>query len=270
MATASIVQSQRDVITITAGGTYTAKTPIKIGSALFGIPMASVVSGGKVAVAISGSWDLAKSGGTGVTFAVGARVYWNQSGETCTADTDDDDIGVCVVTAANADTDVSVLLNGSIDTAGDAISTQLFDANTILAANTDDTPAAVTMAVQTVLGRITGGNIKALSVAELQTLANVEDGADVTDAANVTAAGAVMDSELIYQEITVASGTTTKSDAVAGGQTDGKPVIASIQSKGANAAYVTEAGVTGGNLVVTVNTDPGAGDCVIGTWTDNR
>jgi len=46
----------------------------------------------------------------------------------------------------------------------------LFDANTLLSANTDDTPAAVTIAEQQVVGRITGGNIKGLSIAELRTL----------------------------------------------------------------------------------------------------
>ena len=47
----------------------------------------------------------------------------------------------------------------------------LFDAHTVLAATTDDTPAALTVGEQTVVGRITGGNIAALTVAQLQTLA---------------------------------------------------------------------------------------------------
>jgi hypothetical protein len=40
----------------------------------------------------------------------------------------------------------------------------LFDANTILAATTDDTPAALTVGEQKVVGRVTGGNIAALSL----------------------------------------------------------------------------------------------------------
>jgi hypothetical protein len=52
-----------------------------------------------------------------------------------------------------------------------------YNANSILAATTDDTPAAVTVAEQTVVGRITGGNIKALSTTEIRTLINVADGA---------------------------------------------------------------------------------------------
>lgn len=47
----------------------------------------------------------------------------------------------------------------------------LFDAHTILAATADNTPAALEVTEQTVVGRITGGNIAALSVAQLITLA---------------------------------------------------------------------------------------------------
>lgn len=49
----------------------------------------------------------------------------------------------------------------------------LFDANTILAATADDTPAAVTIAEQTLVGRITGGNITALTASEVITLLDV-------------------------------------------------------------------------------------------------
>ena len=56
----------------------------------------------------------------------------------------------------------------------------IFDANTILAADTDNTPAALVVAEQTLVGRITAGNITDLSVAEVQTLLNVAAGADVT------------------------------------------------------------------------------------------
>lgn len=54
----------------------------------------------------------------------------------------------------------------------------LFDANTILAANTDDTPAAVTVGEETLVGRITGGNITALSAAQVRTLLSVSTSAD--------------------------------------------------------------------------------------------
>jgi hypothetical protein len=64
----------------------------------------------------------------------------------------------------------------AIDTLVDgSIAKSLFDANTVLAANADDTPAPVTIAEQTVLGRITDGNIKGLSIAELQALINLSN-----------------------------------------------------------------------------------------------
>lgn len=46
----------------------------------------------------------------------------------------------------------------------------LFDAHSILQATSDNTPVAITVGQQTVVGRITGGNITALTVAQLITL----------------------------------------------------------------------------------------------------
>jgi hypothetical protein len=58
-----------------------------------------------------------------------------------------------------------------------------FDANTILGATTDNTPAAITIDEQRIVGRITAGNIGALTAAEVLTLLGVESGAtaDQTD-----------------------------------------------------------------------------------------
>ena len=47
---------------------------------------------------------------------------------------------------------------------------KLFGAQSVLAATADNTPAALTIGEQTVLGRITGGNVAALTIAQLQTL----------------------------------------------------------------------------------------------------
>jgi len=46
----------------------------------------------------------------------------------------------------------------------------LYDAQSVLAATTNNTPTALTIGEQTILGRITSGDVKALSVAEMQTL----------------------------------------------------------------------------------------------------
>jgi len=49
----------------------------------------------------------------------------------------------------------------------------LFDANTVLYATTDDTPAALTVAASTVVGRTSAGNIDALTMTELTTELNL-------------------------------------------------------------------------------------------------
>lgn len=53
----------------------------------------------------------------------------------------------------------------------------LFDANTILAANSDNTPVAITLAASRILGRKSSGNIVALTATELRTIINVANGA---------------------------------------------------------------------------------------------
>ncbi len=53
-------------------------------------------------------------------------------------------------------------------TANAAVPKATYDAHTVLAATTDNTPAAVTVGEQTIVGRKTGGNITALTVAEGQ------------------------------------------------------------------------------------------------------
>jgi hypothetical protein len=84
-----------------------------------------------------------------------------------------------VFTASDAasitSTDITNLGNLSGTNTGDQdltglVAKSLYDAHTILYATTDNTPAALTVPEQTVVGRITSGNITALSVAQLQTL----------------------------------------------------------------------------------------------------
>lgn len=45
-----------------------------------------------------------------------------------------------------------------------------YDAHTVLAATSDNTPAALTVGEQTVVGRVTGGNIVALTAAQLESI----------------------------------------------------------------------------------------------------
>jgi hypothetical protein len=56
------------------------------------------------------------------------------------------------------------------DTLENKVSKSTFDANTILKADTDNTPAALTVGEQTLVGRLTGGNIAALTPTQIRTL----------------------------------------------------------------------------------------------------
>jgi len=65
------------------------------------------------------------------------------------------------------------------------VSASTFNANTILKADEDNTPEALTIGEQTLVGRITAGDIAALTATQVRTLISVEENADVTDAVNV-------------------------------------------------------------------------------------
>lgn len=79
--------------------------------------------------------------------------------------------------------------------AGAGVPKTLFDANSILKADSDNTPTVLSVGVSTFIGRKASGNIAAMSVSDALTLLGVESGADVTDATNVNSAGAVMESD---------------------------------------------------------------------------
>ena len=90
----------------------------------------------------------------------------------------------------------------------DAVLKSLYDAQTVLAAVTDNTPAAVTMAASTILARLASGDIKAATVAEILTLLGnpyVPGGTDVavadggTGASTTIAARASLAPDIGYQ-----------------------------------------------------------------------
>lgn len=79
----------------------------------------------------------------------------------------------------------------NVDAAG-AVMESDFDANTILAANVNDTPLALTIAEQRLVGRVTGGNIDDLTVTQARTLQGLDcplsptvcTGGDITEGTN--------------------------------------------------------------------------------------
>jgi hypothetical protein len=72
--------------------------------------------------------------------------------------------------AAGWVTIISINITTGVMTISGYVLSSLYDANTILAATTDNTPVAITVAEQTIIGRKTGGNITALTAAEVNTI----------------------------------------------------------------------------------------------------
>ena len=107
----------------------------------------------------------------------------------------------------------------------DVVLKSLFDAQSVLAATADNTPAAVTVAEQTFVGRKTGGNVTALTATEARTILNVEDGADVTDATNVASAGAVMESDYSAKGVLIVGTGVGTAGALSAG-TNGHALVA--------------------------------------------
>jgi hypothetical protein len=96
-----------------------------------------------------------------------------------------------VLTIINVESGADVTDATNVAAAG-AVMESDYNAQTILVAVTDNTPTALTIAENEILGRTSGGNVDGLTATQVRTIINVENGADVTDATNVAAAGAAM------------------------------------------------------------------------------
>lgn len=88
-------------------------------------------------------------------------------------------------------TDTHQMFVGTNDTNYEMVMHELFDAQSVLAATSDNTPAAVTIDQQTVLGRLTGGDVAAISLGISDNNVVQIDDADAASAdfARFTAAG---------------------------------------------------------------------------------
>ena len=72
------------------------------------------------------------------------------------------------------ETNADVTDTANVNAAGAVMETD-FNADTLLRANSDNTPLALNIPEQRLVGRITGGNIDPLTAAQVRTLLNIED-----------------------------------------------------------------------------------------------
>jgi hypothetical protein len=119
-------------------------------------------TGVRQTVLLLGKGDTKKMVAAGV-IAEGAQVYTAAAGKV--ADSGTYPVGQAL-TAAGADGDIIEVDDWTSPTGAGVLAT-LFDAQSILAATADNTPAALTVGAQTIVGRITGGNIAALTGAQV-------------------------------------------------------------------------------------------------------
>lgn len=107
-----------------------------------------------------------------------------------------------------AETTAYVKVSGAyvaLGSASGAVLDVLFDANTILKADTDNTPVALTVAEDTIVGRLTAGSITALSVAQVRTLLDVLTAATLAATTNGNGASliGIEDAGTLYAATTV-------------------------------------------------------------------
>lgn len=211
------VQDFGDTITIVAGGSYTADTPKKIGTKLFGIPQATVSSGEKVALVVRGVMSLPKDGAGVVNFALGDPVYWNAGSGLCTATATDDYIGNAVAIAGNSSSTVDVDLNGGVIDAvdADAILAAVGDTDGTLAADSDvkfatqKATKTYADAIATALGKIKSGTVSIISGANNGTASIGATYSGKPVVVTLQSASASLAAEVVQVKAVVSAGTLT-------------------------------------------------------------
>jgi predicted RecA/RadA family phage recombinase len=219
------------VIQIVAPGNLTTGVPILTGS-IFGVPVATVSTGGNAALEVDGVQALPKSGVAAVNFALGAKVYWNEGTKLATATATDVLVGECIVAAGNTATSVQTRIYGRGIEAVDADAVAAAGLGTLASLTTTDKASAVAAI----------NEIDAAYKADIAALAKLKSGT-----------------------VTIAAGQSVGTAAMGAATWDGKPVVVSIRSSaGAIAAAVPqfEAAVAAGTLTVTsVDKDGVATNC---------
>lgn len=222
----SYVQDGR-VITITAASIHSGDM-LKSGS-IFGVALIDTDADGRVDVQVEGVFDLPLAA---VNVAGGDPAYYDAgAGKVTNVSTGNAWIGSFIQAATSGDATGRVRLNeSSIDP------------------ETAEKDAAITAT--------NGGSGNAGKLFKADSNGKIAGRVLETD-------GTKLDGFKAIQQLTVASGQTSASLALPAGWANGDHVIASIETKGANAAFVTECKCAGGNVIVAVNTDPGTGGALI-------
>lgn len=142
----------------------------------------------------------------GVTTAADKLIY--ATGADAFTTTDLTSAGRALIDDANASAQRTTLGLGTmaVEAAADYVAKSLYDANTVLAATSDNTPAALTVAASRIVGRKSSGDIAALTGAEVLALAADASTLAIADAGNVITATNV---EAALQELVLAGITTS-------------------------------------------------------------
>ena len=155
--------------------------------------------------------------------------------------------------AGDEDVTITHASIGSGDLHPEYVLESLFDAQSVLAATADNTPAALTLAEQTVVGRLTGGNIAAVSLGIADNNVVQIDQADAADNdyAKFTAAGlegrscTEVKQDLDLEDADI----NTLADAVADG------LIAAAFTETSGPTALTLGSITNGQHLQRVNTE---------------
>jgi hypothetical protein len=129
--------------------------------------------------------DAKVTANAGITGATKTKVTYDAKGlVTAGADATTADIADSANKRYVTDAQQTVLGNTSGTNTGDQsltglVAKTLYDANTVLKADSDDTPASLTMGASTILARLAAGNIVAATPAELRTLLALVIGTNV-------------------------------------------------------------------------------------------
>lgn len=217
------------------------------------ITAADVTAAVQVSVALLGKGPTKKMLASGAINA-GALVYAAASGKVASSGTVI--VGIAL-TATTGDAQVLEVLDFT-PPATPGIAASLYDAHTILYATTDNTPAALTVAEARLVGRITGGNIAALTAAQ------VRDNFVLPTTSGTTSAGDSLEIPVTHRYVAKTTGADAEALTLANG-VSGQRITISLVVDGGGDGTLTPATCSGFTNIVLAD----AGDTVTLEYIDD-